>query len=298
MVPHAVNTCRCLQKIETRKTAAAKKREQVSILRIVLEATFRGSHCSLSVIEEMNLQHHHTDSPEFEDGSEVIELRIVIKATCGVRRAASRRRHLRSMKLTVNETYGQPWGAWLFLQTCTGSKRGVASLQYCRLIELERFSLRRTWKHKQEKQTKSDVSTKQKNGSLGEEYASTSQDTSKNNPYYNRLYYNSSYSYSSIHTSVRIGRRRVGINYTPLLSVSAVADSTLWPVVSRAPQSLSLRLDWHWMWLWLLGTDVAWPHHLSLLSRTCCTLADGWAREPPAGRRWHWEMCLRDVVDK
>jgi hypothetical protein len=35
-------------------------------------------------------------------------------------------------------------------------------LQYCRLIELERFSLRRTWKHKQEKQTKSDVSTKQK----------------------------------------------------------------------------------------------------------------------------------------
>ena len=164
MVPHAVNTCRCLQKIETRKTAAAKKREQVSILRIVLEATFRGSHCSLSVIEEMNLQHHHTDSPDFEDGSgcEVIELRIVIKATCGVRRAASRRRHLRSMKLTVNETYGQPWGAWLFLQTCTGSKRGVASLQYCRLIELERFSLRRTWKHKQEKQTKSDVSTKQK----------------------------------------------------------------------------------------------------------------------------------------
>jgi len=97
MVPHALNTCCCLQKIKTRKTAA-KKREQVSILRIVLEATFRGSHCSLSVIEEMNLQHHHTDSPEFEDGCEVLELRIVIKATCGFEAAT----------LTVNDTYGQP----------------------------------------------------------------------------------------------------------------------------------------------------------------------------------------------
>jgi hypothetical protein len=79
------------------KRTAAKKREQVSTLRIVLKATFRGSHCSFSVIEEMNLQHHHTDSPEFEDGSEVIELRIVIKATCGFEAAT-----LRSMKLTVN----------------------------------------------------------------------------------------------------------------------------------------------------------------------------------------------------
>jgi hypothetical protein len=79
----------------------------------------------------MNPQHHHTDSPEFEDGSEVIELRIVIKATCGFEVAT----------LTVNETYGQPWGAWLFSQTGTGSKRGVGSLQYCSR-KLERDSLR------------------------------------------------------------------------------------------------------------------------------------------------------------
>jgi hypothetical protein len=87
--------------VEERGSTAAKKREQVSRLRIVLEATFRSSLCSLSVIEEMNLQHHHTDSPEFEDGSEVIELRIVIKATCGF--------DFEAATLTVNDIrYGQP----------------------------------------------------------------------------------------------------------------------------------------------------------------------------------------------